>query len=74
MNELVKSLQNIRALLRLLTHLERVTIAQSSPLRVTLRNGTTVPAIAVTGLTYTVSSHGVALLAERGQPLVFPTA
>lgn len=73
MNELVQVIQNLRGMLRFLLRSERVTIASVSPLTVTLRNGTTVPGVPVSGLTYTAGGHGIALMAERSQPLVLPT-
>lgn len=72
MKQLIETVQSIRAALRFLLRSERVTVAAVSPLRVTLRDGTTVPAVAVNGLTYTVGGAAVALLAERSQPLVLP--
>ena len=71
-NDLIPQLLALRDLLRLFTRLERVAIATAAPLTVTLRDGSTVPAIGVTGLTYTAGAAGVAVLASRGQPLVLP--
>lgn len=51
----------------------RVTIAQASPLTVTLPDGTTVPGLAIVGLTYTVGAAGVAMTAEGTVPVVLPT-
>lgn len=73
MKDLLSTLLAISDAIRFLLRMQRVTIATASPLTVTLRDGTTVAAVAVTGLSYTTGSAGVALLAERGQPLVFPT-
>lgn len=52
----------------------RITVQTVSPLTVKLPDGTTVNALAVSGLTYTASGRGVALIAEGAIPLVFPTA
>lgn len=54
--------------------LVRVTVQTVSPLTVKLPDGATVNALAVSGLTYTVSGRGVALVAEGAIPLVLPTA
>lgn len=54
--------------------LVRVTVQTVSPLTVKLPDGATVNALAVSGLTYTASGRGVALLAEGTIPLVLPTA
>lgn len=50
----------------------RVTIQQSSPLRITLPDGTIVPGLPVLGLTYTAGSPALARLGEGQIPLVLP--
>lgn len=74
MIDLLARLREIKDALRLLLTARRVTITTVSPLTVTLPSGATIPATAVTGLTYTAGGHGVALISERSQPLVFPVA
>lgn len=51
----------------------RVKITQSSPLLVQLPDGATVPALPVSGLTYTAGTFGTALLAEGLIPILLPT-
>jgi hypothetical protein len=53
--------------------IERVKIAQVSPLQITLASGVTVNGLAVAGLTYSAPGNGVAFLAEGQIPLVLPT-
>lgn len=52
----------------------RVKISTVAPLTVQLPDGTTVPALAVTGLTYTAAGYGVAFISEGAIPVVLPTA
>lgn len=74
MRDWVEALQRIRALIRVLLRMQRVTIATVGPLTVTMQDGSTVPATAVTGLTYTAGLPAVALYTERSTPLVFPVS
>lgn len=52
----------------------RVTIAGTNPLRITLPGGSTVTAVAVTGLTYTVGGTAWAFFQEPAVIAVLPTA
>lgn len=73
-DDLIVAIQGIRNLVRFVLRSQRVTITATSPLTVTLRDGSTVRGIPVTGLTYTVGGTAVALIADRSQPLVFPVS
>ena len=71
-NALVKTLQ-AQAQGRA-TRTVRVTVTQVTPLQVRLPDQTVVPALAVTGLTYTVGGAAVAFLSEPGIPVALPVA
>lgn len=74
MKDLLPVLTGLQKSIRMLLTMQSVTVAAASPLRVTLPDGSTVAAVAVTGLTYTVGGRAVILTAaEGGQFLAFPT-
>lgn len=53
--------------------LVRVKIGAVSPLTITLPDGTTIPALAIVGLTYTAGGAAVAMIAEGIVPVALPT-
>lgn len=74
MKDLLPILTGLKDALKVLLRMQRVTVAVANPLTVTLPDGSTVRAVAVTGLTYTVGGAAVILTAaEGGQLLAFPT-
>jgi hypothetical protein len=74
MNAFIQRIQELIEDAHLFLRMQRVTIETTAPLTVTLRDGSTVPAVGVIGLTYTAGQPGIAFIADRSQPVVFPTS